>query len=99
MLPRWRIRPLGPKFMCDWHRDMYREPRPVRGLDRPQGASDEWRPALLVAIHLAELEIRRRERAPEASVSVPYLLSRQKNYSPEQIRQLQQLRSHGDAAR
>lgn len=43
ILPPWRG-PARATFMCDWHYQAYKGPIP--GIDRPEGADDDWKPTL-----------------------------------------------------
>lgn len=85
----WRSRPAGPRLMCDAHKQSYFDATPIKGIDRPYYASDEWRPSIVEMISHAAMEIRRQELAGEMPIpaTVP-LLKRQLNFTPAQRMQL-----------
>lgn len=81
-------RPERYRFMCDWHFQAYRKPIP--GIDKPEGADEDWKPSLMDCIRLAQIAIafekRNERRAPD-----PISLSRPddaKRYSPAQLKQV-----------
>lgn len=92
-LPAWRSRPAGPKLMCDAHKQSYFDVTPIKGVDRPYYASDEWRPSIVEMISHAAMEIKRQELAGETPVPAPVpLLKRQLNFTSAQRAQLEYLR-------
>lgn len=66
--------------------------KPIPGLDPPPGASDFWRPSLVTMVRLADMEIRRRERAQQqqkiAAMSEQPILRRERGLSPQQWAQV-----------
>ena len=48
---------LGPKFTCNecWQRFTKAWKTPLKGIDRPEGADDDWKPSLLDMMHHARI--------------------------------------------
>lgn len=54
-----KSRPETPKFMCCFHTQAYRKAMTtnIRGIDKPEGADDDWRPSLLDMIRHGEIAL------------------------------------------
>jgi hypothetical protein len=89
-LHAWLSRPAGPKFMCQTHKDIYTDPTPIPGIDRPPHADEFWRPSIHDMIRLAALEMARQGRELETAPTLTneYLTSSQRRMTPPQIEQL-----------
>jgi len=59
-LPKWR-REIAPrfKFMCDTHYQIFRSAisSPIRGVDQPEAAPEDWRPSILEMMRHANIAI------------------------------------------
>jgi hypothetical protein len=66
--PRWGKPYTGTpgsfKFMCHMHWNIYRDAmtKSIKGLTKPEGADEDWRPSLMDMIHHAEIAIKFEER-------------------------------------
>lgn len=71
--PRWGARAESFKFMCDAHFEIYRDAmtKPIKGLTRPEGADDEWRPSFMDMIRHATIAIAFENRNKIFAPSVP----------------------------
>ena len=67
------------------------ESKPIPGLDPPLGASDFWRPSLVTMARLADMEIKRRERAQQQEIAAMLeqpILRRERELSPKEWAQV-----------
>jgi hypothetical protein len=94
--PRWGERRERFRFICEGHFQMYRGAmtKPIRGIDRPENADEEWRGSLLECIRHAQIamafENRNTRHVPE-----DHPLSRPddaKRYTSAQLAQVMVLR-------
>lgn len=96
LMPLWLSRPLRlyAQFSCAqcWNRFKANWHKPIKGLDKPDGADDEWRPSLMEVIQhgciaVAFEERKERERAflTNATLSRP---DDRKRYTPAQLKQV-----------
>jgi len=85
----WRTRPAGPKFMCEWHALEFASTKSIPGIDRPERASDFWRPSFSDMIRQADIEIRREQAKQQVAIAGP---ERERRYTPLQRASLQRLR-------
>jgi hypothetical protein len=52
------------RFMCDWHFQTYQDAmtKPIRGIDKPQDADDDWRGSILECYRHAKIALDFEER-------------------------------------
>ena len=83
--------------MCDVHFQIYRNAmtKPIRGIDRPENAPDDWQPSLLECIRHAQIaaafEKRNEQRTESPSL---HRHDDAKRYTPAQLKQVMILRKH-----
>lgn len=90
--PRWGERPEGPKFMCDGHLQVYRDAmtKPIKGIDRPADASEDWRSSLSDMMHHASIARSFENRDDNSRAPVGEL----ERHTPAQLKQLAVLCRH-----
>lgn len=102
---RWKKWPYGRlHFMCDPCAKYYAAAvkKPLKGLDRPENAPDDWRPSIMEHIRLSAIDARINEQAERnrLGTTVPVEsgdLSRPgdaKRYTPAQLQQIMVLRRY-----
>lgn len=52
------------KFMCEAHAAIYRDgvTKPIKGIDRPVGADEDWRGSLVDCVHHARIALEAEEQ-------------------------------------
>jgi hypothetical protein len=72
--------------MCQAHKDVYFDPTPIRGLDRPSYADESWRPSISDMIRHGAMEISRTDHEPVAPAPAAdeYLTASQRAMTPAQ---------------
>ena len=62
--PRWGTKPESFKFMCDIHKRYFVRAwaMQMKGIDRPEGASEDWRGSIFDHLRHASIAISFRER-------------------------------------
>jgi hypothetical protein len=70
--PAWPPRSERFIFMCKWHGDEYHYAmtHPIPGIDKPEGASEDWRPSLFDMIKLAAIKMNHEDRMRDCAVTM-----------------------------
>lgn len=106
--PRWGTIPAARgsvKFMCGACWKIYRKAMttPMRGIDRPEGADDEWRGSILDHLRHARIAMEfedRNERRPRPAMnSDPRYYDDAKRFTPAQFEQIKIFRKSVERAR
>lgn len=83
-------------FLCDqcWKEIQEAQDTPLRGIDRPEHASEDWRPSLHDHVRLTAIDNIIRDSLPQSyeEAAVEHTLERMKRWSPQE-RQRYGLRS------
>lgn len=95
----WGSRSEGPTFMCKGHFRLYQEAmtKPIRGIDRPEHADDEWRGSITEMMRHARIAIDFAERDQKAkAIESMGSLRRDgdEKYTLAQLQQMKVLRNH-----
>lgn len=92
-------------FMCTPCRDYYAAAikKPLKGIDRPEGADEDWRPSIMEHLRLSAIDAQINEQAERNRLGIPGGvmvygdLSRpgdSKRYTPAQLKQVYVLRRY-----
>lgn len=84
---------LGPVFACKpcWDYLCDEWPKPIKGLDRPLHAPDDWKPSLSEVVRHGEIALafeRRQEKENERFIQQPLRRHGDEKYRPEQLKQV-----------
>jgi hypothetical protein len=85
---------LAPKFFCDpcWQFFQKSWRTPIRGLDKPEGADDDWKPSIHEVLRHAQIAIafeerKERERLYGEVAALGPVPRRVKGFTPAQLKQ------------
>lgn len=93
----WPKEPVRVLFLCDWHWEEMQ--KPVPGLHKPEGASEDWRPSIDEVLRQGIMRVnwaQRNQQEPFVAGFMP-ALSRQAKYTPAQQEQVLRLREFNQA--